>query len=76
MLAHPQVTERRLVRAFDEVAGVGRDVSVLRSGFRLASGDPEPAFAPRPLGADTDELLAELGYDTAEIDALRREGAA
>jgi CoA:oxalate CoA-transferase len=76
MLAHPQITERRLVRAFDDVAGVGRDVSVLRSGFRLASGDPEPAFAPRPLGADTDELLAELGYDAAEIDALRREGAA
>ena len=76
MLAHPQVTERRLVRAFDDVAGVDREVSVLRSGFRLASGDPEPAFAPRPLGADTNELLAELGYGAAEIDALRREGAA
>ena len=76
MLAHPQITERRLVRAFDDVAGVGREVSVLRSGFRLASGDPEPAFAPRPLGADTNELLAELGYGAAEIDALRREGAA
>ncbi len=76
MLAHPQVTERRLVRAFGDVAGVDREVSVLRSGFRLASGDPEPAFAPRPLGADTEELLAELGYGAAEIDALRREGAA
>jgi crotonobetainyl-CoA:carnitine CoA-transferase CaiB-like acyl-CoA transferase len=76
MLAHPQITERRLVRAFDDVVGVGREVSVLRSGFRLASGDPEPPFAPRALGADTDKLLAELGYDAAEIDALRREGAA
>jgi crotonobetainyl-CoA:carnitine CoA-transferase CaiB-like acyl-CoA transferase len=76
MLAHPQITERRLVRAFDQVPGVHRAVSVLRSGFRLASGDPKPAFAPRPLGADTDELLAELGYDATEIDALRREGAA
>jgi len=76
MLAHPQITERRLVRAFDDVPGVDREVSVLRAGFRLASGDPEPAFAPRPLGADTNELLAELGYGAAEIDALRREGAA
>ncbi len=64
------------MRAFDDVPGVDREVSVLRAGFRLASGDPEPPFAPRPLGADTNELLAELGYDAAEIDALRREGAA
>ena len=42
----------------------------------LASGDPAPAFAPRPLGADTDDILAELGYEAAEIAALRREGAA
>src|SRR5712672_1972528 len=76
MLAHPQITERRLVRAFDDVLGVDREVSVLRAGFRLASGDPEPPFAPRPLGADTNELLVELGYGAAEIDALRREGAA
>jgi len=76
MLAHPQVTERRLVRAFDDVPGVDREVRVRRSGFRLASGDPAPAFAPRPLGADTNALLGELGYDDTEIDALRREGAA
>lgn len=76
MLEHPQVKERRLVHHFDGVAGVDRAVAVLRSGFRLASGDPAPAFAPRPLGADTDDILAELGYETAEIAALRREGAA
>jgi crotonobetainyl-CoA:carnitine CoA-transferase CaiB-like acyl-CoA transferase len=76
MLEHPQVTERGLVRAFDDVPGVDRAVSVVRSGFRLASGDPGPAFAPRPLGADTDDVLAELGYDATEIAALRREGAA
>jgi crotonobetainyl-CoA:carnitine CoA-transferase CaiB-like acyl-CoA transferase len=76
MLEHPQVTERGLVRAFDDVPGVDRPVSVVRSGFRLASGDPAPAFAPRPLGADTDDILAELGYDDADIAALRREGAA
>ena len=76
MLEHPQVKERRLVRHFDGVAGVDRAVAVLRSGFRLASGDPAPAFAPRPLGADTADILAELGYEAAEIAALRREGAA
>jgi crotonobetainyl-CoA:carnitine CoA-transferase CaiB-like acyl-CoA transferase len=76
MLEHPQVTERGLVRAFEDVPGVDRAVSVVRSGFRLASGDPGPAFAPRALGADTDDILADLGYDAAAIAALRREGAA
>jgi crotonobetainyl-CoA:carnitine CoA-transferase CaiB-like acyl-CoA transferase len=76
MLAHPQVRERALVRSFADVPGVERPVSVLRAGFRLAGGDPAPAFAPRALGADTDDILAELGYDAGDIAALRREGVA
>jgi formyl-CoA transferase len=76
MLDHPQIKERGLVHGFADVEGVGRPVSVLRSGFRLASGDPGPAFAPRALGADTDDILAELGYEEADIAALRRQGAA
>ena len=31
------------------------DVSVVRSGFRLASGDPGPASPPPALGADTEQ---------------------
>jgi crotonobetainyl-CoA:carnitine CoA-transferase CaiB-like acyl-CoA transferase len=48
---------------------------VVRSGFRLASGDPEPTSPPPALGADTDGLLTELGFSRDEIDALAREGA-
>jgi CoA:oxalate CoA-transferase len=47
----------------------------VRSGFRLASGDPEPASPPPALGADSDDILADLGFSKREIDELAREGA-
>jgi CoA:oxalate CoA-transferase len=76
VLEHPQVTERRLVKTFDAVPGVDRPVRVVRCGFRLASGDPQPSSAPPVLGADTGVLLAELGFSQHEVEELAREGAA
>jgi crotonobetainyl-CoA:carnitine CoA-transferase CaiB-like acyl-CoA transferase len=75
VLEHAQVVERGLVRAFDDVPNVDEGVSVVRSGFRLASGDPAPASPPPVLGADTASLLAELGYSQGEIETLKRDKA-
>ena len=72
VLEHPQIVERGLLWSFAGVPGVDKDVSVVRSGFRLRSGDPGPASPPPVLGADTASLLAELGYSSADIDALKR----
>ena len=74
-LEHPQVTERKLVKRFDAVPGVDRPVRVVRGGFRLASGDPQPRSAPPALGADTEALLAEIGLSRHDVDELKREGA-
>ena len=46
VLEHPQVTERELVKTFAGAPGVEKPVAVVRSGFRLKSGDPAPATAP------------------------------
>jgi crotonobetainyl-CoA:carnitine CoA-transferase CaiB-like acyl-CoA transferase len=75
VLEHPQVVERQLLRTFRDVPDVDRAVSVVRAGFRLASGDPAPASPPPALGADTRALLAELGYSEREIAELVRDGA-
>jgi CoA:oxalate CoA-transferase len=75
VLEHPQVLERGLLKTFACVPGVDRPVRVVRSGFRLASGDPEPASPPPALGGDTCDLLGELGFAKREIDELAREDA-
>ncbi|HEY2919737.1 MAG TPA: CaiB/BaiF CoA-transferase family protein [Candidatus Binatia bacterium] len=75
VIEHPQVTSRELIKRFQGAPGLGREVAVVRSGFCLASGDPQPASPPPALGADTEKILEEIGYDREAIARLRRDGA-
>jgi formyl-CoA transferase len=64
-----------VIKRFSEIPGIEQDVPLVRAGFRLASGDPEPQLPPPALGAHTDAVLKDLGYTHAEIAQLREEGA-
>ncbi|HSE88598.1 MAG TPA: CoA transferase [Candidatus Binatia bacterium] len=75
ILKHPQITERGLIRHFQTAPGIDREINVVRAGFRLASGDPEPVSPPPLLGADTEKILEELGYDSDSIARLKKDGA-
>jgi alpha-methylacyl-CoA racemase len=67
--AHPHNAARG---AFIEVGGVVQPAPAPRFG-RTAAGLPQPP--PRP-GADTDAVLAGLGYAAAQITDLRARGVA
>ena len=69
------IPARDFVRTLRSADGEGVDVAVLRTGFRLASGDPAPQSPPPTLGANTETLLRDLGYTQNDIATLRQEDA-
>jgi CoA:oxalate CoA-transferase len=74
-LDHPQLMERGFLVPLEAKQWLGRDIRVCRAGFRLASGDPGTSLPPPELGAHTREVLAGLGFQESEIDALAAAGA-
>ena len=74
-LDQPQVRERGMIASFRDVAGIRRDVRVVRTGFKINGQPPKVENPPPTLGQHTSEILRERGLDGAEIDRLHAEGA-
>jgi len=71
----PQIRERGMIATFDDCPGVGRDIQIMRPGFKVNGETPSVDAPPPQLGQDTEQILASLGYAPREIDVLREQGA-
>ena len=74
ILENEHTNHRGLLADFDDVAGIDRDISVVRTGFQT-DGMPMKVSSPPPaLGQHNEDLLRELGYDDDAIDMFRTKG--
>ena len=71
VIEHPQIVARAVMQSVQSQYGMLR---LMGSGFQMAHGGGHLDTAPPDLGAQTDAILAEIGYDPAKIAALHADG--
>jgi crotonobetainyl-CoA:carnitine CoA-transferase CaiB-like acyl-CoA transferase len=69
---HPQLAA---IGGVLEFAMNGQPVKAVASPFALEGAPAAPDRPPPAVGADRDSILADLGFDPAEVAALAAEGA-
>jgi len=70
IIDHPQVVARGVMQTVDSPYG---PIRLMGSGFQMAHGGGKLDTIAPQAGADTDSVLADIGYDAAAIATLRAE---
>jgi len=74
ILAHPQVRDRDFLARFEDTPDLDRSIELARIAAMIDGERPSVPTPPPALGADSDDILASLGYEEEEIRTLRAEG--
>jgi crotonobetainyl-CoA:carnitine CoA-transferase CaiB-like acyl-CoA transferase len=74
IVADPQVRHLRSLMTVPGAGAKGAPVTLLNHPVRYDGQAAEVRLAPQPLGAQTAEVLAEIGLSTGEVAELAREG--
>jgi crotonobetainyl-CoA:carnitine CoA-transferase CaiB-like acyl-CoA transferase len=74
VVADPQFAGRSALLEIDSPKQAGAKTRVVGSGFSAPVDGPAVTRQPPRLGEHTTEILTELGYGAAEIEALRAQG--
>jgi crotonobetainyl-CoA:carnitine CoA-transferase CaiB-like acyl-CoA transferase len=73
-LEDPNVKARGVIHRHDAVPGIDGPFSVPLAAFKFAHDGPSIQIPPPRMGADTETVLDEFGYQADEIAALRAAG--
>ncbi len=74
ILAHPLIANRGMLAEFPDAPGVGRDITVLRTGVKVDGAAPAVKSPPPELGQDNAEIWGSLGVGEKELERLAAEG--
>ena len=69
-----QIADRGFLETFSDPPGVGRDITMARTGIKLDGQPPRVAAPPPELGQDNETLLADIGLSEKDIRDLSERG--
>lgn len=70
----PDIAHRNVLVTLPSPLDPDTTVTVAKAGYVTNVDGPQVRSGPPLLGADTDEILAELGFEAGEIEHLRKTG--
>ncbi len=73
-LADPQITSRSLLHRHNAPNSPADGLTVPVAGFSMSASPTEVNLPPQPVGAQSTDLLTELGYSKDDIEAMRQQG--